>query len=182
MEEKERQIHFDDRFKEPEVFQQQLNKERFPLAILLDGINNPRNIGMIFRLAEAARIQCIYSTPGTDFSTNKKLIKASRSTNKYIPFYQLSSLEEVVELKEKYELTGLEITTKSIPYHQYRPHRPVLLVPGNEQYGLSKEILALTDQCIHIPMFGVKTSMNVSVATGIAVYGILGQMNLLDLN
>lgn len=177
---RERQIHFTDQFKSKEAIKAQLEKERFPIALLLDGVNNPRNIGVIFRLAEAARLHCIYSINTPEFDDSKKLTKASRSTEKYIPHHPLSSLNELEALKDTYQIIGLEITTHSIPYHQFTPQKPILLVLGSEQHGISDEVLTLIDQCIHIPMFGIKTSMNVAVAAGIGVYGLLANYNLLN--
>lgn len=178
--EKERQIHFNDQFADPEVLAAQLAKERFPIALLLDGVNNPRNIGMIFRLAEATRLRAIYSIHTPDFNESRKWSKASRSAEKYIPHHPLKGLDEVVELKRDYQLIGLEITTQSIPYHHFKAEKPIMLVLGNEQHGISDGVLALTDQCIHIPMFGIKTSMNVGIAAGIGVYGLLHNFNFLD--
>ncbi len=171
--EKERQLSFDDLFRDKERQMERLQKERMPVALLLDGLTNPRNIGMLFRLAEAARLQCIYTYNMKDLSGSKKLARASRSADQYLQIQELADLEAVRNLKEENELVGLEMTTKSIPYVNYHPPRPVVMILGNERAGVSQELIDLSDQCIHIPMLGLKTSMNVAVASGIAVYHML---------
>ncbi len=170
---KERQLSFDDHFETKDQQMEQLQKERTPISLLLDGLDNPRNIGMIFRLAEAARLKCVYTYKMEGLSNSKKLVRAARSADRYLDIRTIKTLEEIKKLKAENELVGLEITTKSRSFTTYHPARPVVLILGNEKTGISQELIDLSDQCIHIPMLGLKTSMNVAVATGIAVYHLL---------
>jgi len=179
MSNKERQLSFDDIYGDKQKLEAQLQKERTPISLLLDGLGNPGNIGMIFRLAEAGRLKAVYTYGMEDFSDSKKMMRASRSTDQYLEIQQLKSLEEIEALKTENDLIGLEITTHSIPYTQFQLRRPVVLVLGNEKSGISQEVIDLTDRCIHLPMLGIKTSMNVAVATGIAVYGLLQKQSLI---
>ena len=173
MSKNERQLTFEDVFPVPSQVTEQLLKERSPVSLLLDGLKNPLNIGMIFRLAEAARIKKIYTYNMLDFKQSKKLSKVARSTDKYLEVEHIYKLEGVKNLKEENDLIGLEITTHSKPYYKFKPVRPLVLIIGNEKHGISQEIIDLSDQCIHIPMLGVNTSMNVAIASGIGVYHLL---------
>ena len=67
---------------------------------------------------------------------------------------------------------ALEQTEKSIDYGRFKPKYPICLVVGHEIDGVSNEILKLCDEAIEIPMKGEKKSLNVSVAFGIAIYGL----------
>lgn len=173
MSKKEKQVSFEDLFPDTEQVKKQLQKERSPVSLLLDSLQIPGNIGMIFRLAEAARVKKIYTYNMKDFKHSRKMSRAARSTDQYLAVEHLTDLSEVRLLKENNELTGLEITTHSIPYTKFTPKRPVVLIVGSEKHGISQELIDLTDQCIHIPMLGIKTSMNVAIATGIGVYHLL---------
>ncbi len=173
MSEKEKQLSFDDLFPDTKNVQQRLEKERSPISLLLDGLRIPSNIGMIVRLAEAARIDKVFTYNMEDFEKSRKMSRVSRSADQYLEIRQLKELSEVEQLKKNNDLIGLEITTHSIPYPQFSPQRPVVLIVGSEKHGISQELIELSDQCIHIPMLGIKTSMNVAMATGIGVYHLL---------
>ena len=71
------------------------------------------------------------------------------------------------------KIVALEITDTSIPYMEYHPEKECCLIIGNEKNGVRPELLQLAETCIHIPMYGLNTSMNVAVATGIATFSIL---------
>jgi tRNA G18 (ribose-2'-O)-methylase SpoU len=90
-----------------------------------------------------------------------------------IELCELESVEELLDLKKEFELVAVEITSDSIPYTEYRPMRPPALVLGNEKEGISPEVLEVIDRAVHIPMYGRGSSMNVSMAAGIVVYGLL---------
>lgn len=173
MSKKERQVSFEDLFPDTGQVEQQLQKERSAVSLLLDGLQKPGNIGMIFRLAEAARVNKIYTYHMEDFKKSRKMSRAARSADQYLSVRHLKDLSEIQQLKEKNELIGLEVTTQSTPYTQFKPQRPVVLIVGSEKHGISQELIDLSDRCIHIPMLGIKTSMNVAVATGIGVYHLL---------
>lgn len=173
MSEQERQVSFKDLFSSAEKIEQRLEMQRSPISLLLDGLRIPENIGMIFRLGEAARIKKIYTYNMKDFKHSRKMSRVARSADQYLAVEHLNDLEKVRLLKADHTLLGLEMTTHSIPYTQFQPQQPVVLILGSEKYGISQELIDLSDQCIHIPMLGIQTSMNVAIATGIGVYHLL---------
>jgi tRNA G18 (ribose-2'-O)-methylase SpoU len=75
--------------------------------------------------------------------------------------------------KQQVQTLALEYTPDSVPLFEYSLRYPVALVMGNEAEGLSDETRALCDATVHLPMHGLKNSLNVSVAFGIAVYEVL---------
>lgn len=152
---------------------QKIQTNRHPISLLLDGLSDLRNIAAMFRLADAAGLKKIYLYQCPPIKRHKKFKKWSRSTLQYVPFDTLKELEEIEVLKENHQLLALEWTNKSLLYTRFQPDKELILVIGNEQHGVSAELLALTEQSLHLPMYGVNTSMNVAVATGIAVYHLL---------
>jgi tRNA G18 (ribose-2'-O)-methylase SpoU len=170
---REERQHLEERIKK-------INENRHPISLLLDGVTNRRNLGSLFRIADAARLECIYGYRIETAVPGSKIIKrVARSAQQYVPYHELASLEEVKEIRKKGAFIGLEITTDSIPFNMFTPPFACTLIIGNEKYGISEELLELADTCIHIPMFGVNTSLNVSVATGIVIYRLLDKMKLL---
>ena len=147
-----------------------------PIILLLDSMEDMRNLGSIFRLADACRLEGIY---GFQMNTNqavKKIDSVSRQTNKHIPFKRIETIDEVLVLSRSYYPIALEYTNKSIPFNQHQQSEPCMLIVGNERHGLSTELLEVSSTSLHVPMLGMNSSMNVSVATGIVLYQLLGSM------
>lgn len=155
----------------------QVQQSRHPLALLLDGLTLPVNIGSAFRLADAANLQHIYLYRCSELEHSKKWKRVARSAHQYVPYSFLNTLEEVENLQIEQQLVALEWTNDSIPFQQFQPVQPVILVLGNEQRGVSEELLQLVQRSIHIPMYGVNTSMNVTMAAGIATYGLIDKLH-----
>lgn len=155
-------------------------KQQFSISIIAHNINRPANVGSLFRLADALGVEQIYLTGTTLVPPNRKINKTSRSTEKYVPFQYVSNPIEVVKRLqlEGYEIVSLEITNTSISVDEYcrKQHKKIALIIGSEIVGVEDELLKLSDAIIHIPMFGENSSLNVAMATGIAVYEIVKGM------
>lgn len=117
---------------------------------------------------------------GEDIVLGRKITKTSRATEKVVDYAILESATSVVEdLKNKdYQIISLEITNSSQPIHSYTfsTEKPIVLVIGDENFGVSEAILKISDAIIHIDMFGQNSSMNVVQATNIALYEITKQL------
>jgi 23S rRNA (guanosine2251-2'-O)-methyltransferase len=170
---KDRPLTFRDQRKDPQKYKAHILAHRFPLALLLDGVTDIRNFAGMFRLADAGRLQAIYGYKMEDLRTHKRMAKISRHTQDLVPYHSLPNLEAVAALQSQFEFVVLDITEKSIPYTEFTPAGPTLLIIGNEQKGVSQELLDLAGQAIHIPMHGFNFSMNVTVSTGIATFKLL---------
>lgn len=151
-----------------------INQHRHPIALLLDGISNPRNIGAIFRLADAARIDHLYLF-NTTLPTQKSLKKVARSTDKYVPYTTVYP-HDIDGLFKKYHTIALEITSESTSYIRAKIQPPLLLIVGEEAHGVSNFLLQKVTQTVHIPMYGINTSMNVATATAIVLFDFLHKL------
>jgi tRNA G18 (ribose-2'-O)-methylase SpoU len=117
---------------------------------------------------------------GENIQLGRKVSKTSRATEKVVN-HQIcqSAIEEVHKLKQNnHQIISLEITDNSLPIHNFKfsNQKPIALIIGDENFGVSNAILELSDAVIHIDMFGQNSSMNVVQATNIAFYEITKQL------
>ncbi|TWO31085.1 RNA methyltransferase [Seonamhaeicola sediminis] len=154
-------------------------KQTFPITVISNNINNAPNIGSLFRICDAFGVEKLILC-GSHISLGRKMTKTSRATEKAVIFeVQESALSAIEILKSKgYQIISLEITENSRPLHTYKFSKksPIALVVGDENFGVSKSILYLSDTIIHIDMYGQNSSMNVVQATNIALYEITKQL------
>ena len=149
---------------------------RQPIYVLLDNIRSLYNVGSIFRTSDGAFIEKIFLTGFTPYPPRPEIEKTALGATATIPWeYYQDPVEIITKLKEQnIKIVSLEHTDSSIPYYDYKPgDYPLCLVIGNEIKGIRDEILKLTDIAVEIPMFGVKQSLNVSVAYGIALFDLV---------
>jgi tRNA G18 (ribose-2'-O)-methylase SpoU len=150
--------------------------ERLPIYVLLDNIRSLYNVGSIFRTSDGAFIEKIFLTGFTPYPPRPEIEKTALGATFTIPWeYYKDPVEIITQLKEQnIKIVSLEHTDSSIPYYNYQPNDyPLCLVIGNEIKGIRDEILNLTDIALEIPMYGVKQSLNVSVAYGIALFDLV---------
>lgn len=142
--------------------------------LLLDNIRSLFNVGAIFRTADAGGINKIILAGITGKPDNEKVKKVALGAEESIPWeYHHQAWRVVEKLKKKgFQIVALEQTKESLPYDKFKPKFPLLLIVGNEIKGVSKSLLKRADKIIHLPMAGKKESLNVAVATGIAIYEI----------
>lgn len=166
---------YDDRPEDFAAYLRHIQHNRHPLSLLLAGITDVRNIGSLFRLSDAARLAHLYFYGDASLLQHRKVERVARSTQQYVPHTALG-LPGVRALAEDHPLVGLEITDTSVDYKTYQAPAGAVLVIGQETHGIPEEVLKHCRTCIHLPMYGVNTSMNVAMAAGIAVYDQLGKL------
>lgn len=160
----------------------QESEDKFSLTFLAHNIDVTRNIGGLFRIADALGVEKIYLTGSSFTPENPKVKKSSRSTIKYVPFeYAASPFPIITRLQEDgYTIVSLEITSESIALNELCLNKveKVCLILGSENEGVSQVLLDSSDMTVHIPMFGVNSSMNVATACAIASYEITKQLEI----
>ena len=150
-------------------------QKHFPIYLVLDNIKDVVNIGSAFRLSDALGVKKIFicGDKNIDIINNKKINRVSRSTINYVNYEIYENIIDCINnLKhENITILALELTTQSIPIQKYKfeKNKHYAFIVGNEQDGVSQQALDAADATIHIDMFGNNSSMNVSVATGIAI-------------
>jgi tRNA G18 (ribose-2'-O)-methylase SpoU len=152
-------------------------KEKFPFYALCENIRSLYNVGSLFRTSDAIRLEKLYLTGYTGFPPRKEIDKTALGAVDSVKWeYHQNPIEVVRLLKKKnISLIALEHTSKSKPYDEHDFTFPFCLILGNEVEGISDELLQEADVSIEIPMYGLKQSLNVSVAFGVVMFHALGQ-------
>lgn len=156
------------------------------MVVILDNIRSLHNVGSIFRTADAVGVEKLYLCGITPAPLDRfgivrgDVAKVSLGAEKVVPWEQVARTSTVIKKlkKEGYKIVGLEQTKRSVPYCSLdsrfygNDKQKIALVLGAEVEGVSSGILKLCDTIIDIPMSGVKESLNVSVAFGIAAFAL----------
>lgn len=150
----------------------------FPIILVCDNVTNAPNIGSLFRVADAFGVAKLILC-GAQVNLGRKMTKTSRATEKSVNFEIHETASYVISKykMEGYKIISIEITETSKPLHtfNFETDTPVVLVVGDENFGVSETILAQSDAIIHIEMFGQNSSMNVVQATNLALYELTKQ-------
>ena len=153
------------------------SKPKIPLVVVLDNVANSHNIGAFIRLADAFAIEKVIVCGELTIS-DKKLNKASRNEAKWVCVeYSDSTTSSLQTLLDKgYTVYSVELCHGSTDYADVTYPSNCVLVLGNERKGVSEAALKLSHQHIHIPMYGMGNSLNVSTAGAIVLAECANQM------
>ncbi len=148
------------------------------IEVVLDNLRSTLNVGSIFRTADGAGVKHIHCCGTSPTPKHPKIEKSSLGAEDFTAWsYCRNALDLILSLKQQgYLILCLEATEKSVPVTglvNQNSGQKIALVVGNEVSGIDPAILGITDQVFSIPMLGKKTSLNVAVAFGIAVYALL---------
>ncbi len=143
---------------------------RLNKVIVLDGLENPGNIGTIFRSSDGAGFDAVFVVNQKATINQYKIVKASMGGYLNIPWYNFDSIVDCMACLDKHQLT-LILANPGNQSNRARLDNFALVV-GNERYGLSKEWFGYNHHCISIPMLGCCDSLNVGVAASILMYKI----------
>ncbi len=151
-------------------------------VLILPNIRSAINVGAMFRTADAIGINKIYLTGYTPRPTDKfgriqkDIQKSALGAETWIPWEYEEDLNKILKKlkKDKFQIIAVEQDKNSIDYRKVKVDDSVAVIMGEEVNGLDKKILKKCDVIVEIPMKGKKESLNVSVACGVALFGILG--------
>ncbi len=149
------------------------SNERHPVSLLLHNIRSLYNVGSIFRTADAGLAQKLLLCGYTPHPPRKEIEKTALGAVDSVPWeYYTHTIDAIHALKQqRIRVMALELTSSSRSFASLtKADFPLCLIAGNEITGVEDEILRECDGALQIPMYGVKHSLNVSVATGIALF------------
>src|SRR3989338_7781916 len=146
-------------------------------VLILPNIRSGHNVGAMFRTADGAGVDKIYITGYSPRPPHPQVDKVSLGAEKVVPWEGARNTVPLLKKlkKQGYRIIALEQTKKSVSIYKWKPKFPLVLIVGNEVSGISKSILKYCDEVVEIPMRGVKNSLNVSVAAGVAMYYVSGK-------
>lgn len=144
------------------------------IEAFLDNIRSALNVGSMFRTADGFGIKHINLCGISPTPEIKSVTKVSLGAERNIPWtYIKNGVEQIYKLKEqKNQIVSIEEHRKAeniFTINHRKLHFPMVIVVGNEICGIDPEILGISDLILNIPMMGVKKSLNVAVAFGIAL-------------
>lgn len=155
-----------------------MEKKKLPFIALLNNIRSLYNVGSLLRTADGAGLEKIWLCGITGIPPSSKISKTALGAENRVAWeFHRDARVCLKDLKRQgYQIALLEQTEKSIPYETFAPQGPVCLVAGNEIQGVEEGLLPYCDLALEIEMAGLKNSLNVTVAFGIAAYHIRNQL------
>ena len=142
------------------------------VALLLDNVESPFNIGGIARTAASFRVEHLYLAGSTLSPAHSKAGKTSMGTERYLTWTTFErGADAAAEARaDGFAVVGLELAYGAVPLHQLDAGDDVCIVVGHEDRGVAPATLAACDHVAFIPQLGRVGSLNVATATAIAVY------------
>ncbi len=162
---------------------------RLPVIAILEDIRSLYNVGSIFRTADGAHLEAIYTVGYTPHPPRKEIDKTALGATRTVPHKHFETIQEAIDAARNEtasppnplsllgegafgrKIAALEITSNSRSiFALTNQDFPLAIIIGNEITGVSEEAIALSDFTLEIPMLGAKHSLNVAVAFGVAAF------------
>ena len=153
-------------------------KKEDPFVLILDGIEDPHNLGSIIRTAETAGVHGVVIPKRRAASVNATVSKSSAGAVEHVKIARVNNINETIKyLKEEgLWICGTDGDAKDYYYNQ-NLKGPIAIVIGSEGFGMSRLVKENCDFLVKIPMKGKITSLNASVSAGIVIYESVKQRN-----
>lgn len=146
------------------------------VVVLLDHVTDVRNMGAIARTAECTGVAALVVPDHGSAAINEAAIKTSSGALLRLPVCREQNLKTVVNLAKQCGYQVVAATEKgAVHYREVDFRKPTLLIMGNEETGISTELLRMSDVRAKLPIVGEVASLNVSVAAGVFMYEALEQ-------
>lgn len=147
------------------------------LAVILDGVQKPFNVGSLLRSAAAYQVESVWTVPPAPPIDHPAVAKTALGSDRFIQWRAASSGPEAVEAAraEGFVTVAVELTAKARPLHELQPGSAVCLVLGHEDRGVHRETLQAVDHVAYLPQLGKIGSLNVAHAGTVALYELARQ-------
>jgi len=163
--------------------------DKLPLVVVLDNVRSQHNVGAVFRTADAMRIEKVVLCGICCCPPNQEIHKTALGAEESVEWsYFKDTIEAVRALQaEGYTVYAVEQAHDSItleeaveqiknPPAQTTNCPKIAVILGHEVFGVQQEVVDICTQCIEIPQYGTKHSMNVSVTAGIVMYRLASSL------
>lgn len=154
------------------------NKNNF--CIILDDIRSMNNVGSAFRTADAFLVEKIYLCGITATPPHREIEKTALGSTESVAWeYRENVMDLVKELQANgYVVLAVEQVENSLKLNNFEPelNQKYAFVFGNEVFGVNQEVVELANNCLEIPQFGTKHSLNISVTVGIICWDFMSKM------
>ena len=159
-----------------DIIEEAKSKNEDPFILILDGIEDPHNLGAIIRTDETAGVHGIIIPKRRAASVNSTVNKVSAGATEYMKIARVNNITETIKNLKKNDIwvCGTDMDAKSY-YYQENYKMPIAIVIGSEGFGISRLVKENCDFMVKIPMKGKITSLNASVSAGIIIYEVVKQ-------
>lgn len=154
--------------------------EKNPIILVLDNLRSMHNVGSVFRSADAFLVEAICLGGYTPQPPHRDIHKTALGATETVDWiYFKHTRDAILDLQAKgYRIYAIEQVANSIPLQKVDwKGEPIALIFGNEVEGVQEDLLSLCDGSIEIPQFGMKHSLNISVAAGIVLWEMVRGIN-----
>lgn len=153
--------------------------EKIPVIVVLDNVRSAMNIGSVFRTCDSFLIEAIYLVGISATPPNRDIQRSALGATETVAWKYFKTIEAcMTELRNMHcEIFAVEQSSASILLNQFQPDtkKKYALVFGNEVDGVSEYVIKNCDACLEIPQFGMKHSLNISVAAGVVLWDVVNK-------
>lgn len=154
--------------------------DKLPVIVILDNIRSLNNIGSVFRTSDAFLLDSIYLCGITATPPHKEIHKTALGAEDSMHWEYFETTEEAVEKARanNYTIFSVEQAENALMLDEtdLKAFGNIALIFGNEVRGVQQSIVDLSDNCIEIPQFGTKHSLNISVSAGVVMWEVSRQL------
>ncbi len=158
------------------------NKQKNPVVVVLDNIRSASNTGSFFRTSDAFALEAVYLCGITAKPPHKDIRKTAIGASESVSWkYFNNTIEAIEQLKQNsFKIISVEQCEGSISLQDYQPepNQKTAFIFGNEVTGVEQTVIDHSDECIEIPQWGTKHSLNVSISGGIILWDHLSKSGL----
>jgi tRNA (guanosine-2'-O-)-methyltransferase len=142
------------------------------VALVLDDVQGPFNVGAIIRTAAALRVEDVWLTARTPQPDDGKVAKTALGTDRYLAFHRVADGPAAADAARAagYQVVAIELADGAVPLHELDLGPATCLVVGHEDRGCPPATLAACDAVAFLPLLGRVGSLNVATAAAVAIY------------
>lgn len=155
------------------------NSAKKRIVVVLENIRSAYNVGSIFRTADAFLIEAVYLCGYTAFPPHKEIKKTALGADETVSWKHFKNVQQAIDelQQQNYLIYAIEQANTSMPLQNAVAHllqnTKTAIILGNEVAGVEQSTLLQCNGCIEIPQWGMKHSLNVSVAAGIVLWELV---------
>lgn len=159
-----------------DILEEANKKQENPFILILDGIEDPHNLGSVIRTAETAGVHGIIIPKRRAATVNSTVYKVSAGAVEHMKIARVNNLNETIKYLKDNDIwvCGTDMDAKNYYYNE-KFDGPIAIVIGSEGFGMSRLVKENCDFLVKIPMKGKITSLNASVSAGIVMYEVVKQ-------
>ena len=161
-----------------DVFKKAEEKGEDPFIVILDGVEDPHNLGSILRTADATGVHGIIIPKRRSASLTATVAKASTGAIEHVPVVRVTNLTQTIEQLKARGVWVFGTDMNGTDYRKWNTSGPLAIVMGNEGKGVSRIVKESVDEMVTIPMVGHVQSLNASVASSLMMYEVFRNRSL----